>query len=719
MGRCKKRCTPWGWTWATWIVSAAIAPAVGGATGEWHCPKIALPENLKHPAVACTPAELARLRAAWKSSGPARRSVAGEIAQADRALARPLVFPSRGGQHNQWYQCKTCQMGLKTVDATHHKCPKCGKVYSGPPYDDVLIEHVHERNLRGMTAAAWAWTVTGDKKYADFARRVLVGYAERYRTYPYHDSRCRTGRLASRSGGRLFEQTLNEAVAMSLRIAPACDLVHDELSAADRRAIQDGLLVPMLENIAKHRAGKSNWQTWHNAGMLWGGAVLGDVQWVRRAVADPKNGFAHQMDVSVSDEGMWYENSWGYHFYTLSAMVRIVEGARRLGIDLWGHPRLRKMFTLPVRYAMADGSLPRFGDAVGPKVAHAAGYAEPAYHACKAPELASLLTDRPTWQTVLFGRKTASRPARPELASEVFPGAGHAILRTTGGAGLSAACTFGPYGGFHGHYDKLSFVFFGHGRELGVDPGRARSQAYRLPIHREWYKATVSHNAVLVDNASQRPATGKQERFAATESHAAIVMRCDAAYPDVRCRRMLCMTPTYLLVVDDLAADKPHRFTWVYHNRGTGVRCGAAAQNRAAPPKPPAWWKYLANTKVGQAAGIVRIDFQDKLVTTHLTVAGKGATDVLVGDGPGDSVLVRVPLAMLTRRGKTARFACVLEPVARGTGPAVTGIEAQQSPTGIGVVVHRGNTTDTVSLAKNGTFTVRSGGKVVLDSARE
>ena len=45
---------------------------------------------------------------------------------------------------------------------------------------------------------------------------------------------------------------------------------------------------------------------------------------------------------------------------------------------------------------------------------------------------------------------------------------------------------------------------FCHGRELGVDPGRARSQAYRLPIHTGWYKATVGHNAVLVDGALAR-----------------------------------------------------------------------------------------------------------------------------------------------------------------------------------------------------------------------
>ena len=33
---------------------------------------------------------------------------------------------------------------------------------------------------------------------------------------------------------------------------------------------------PMLENVAKCHRGKSNWQSWHNAAMAAGGALLGE-----------------------------------------------------------------------------------------------------------------------------------------------------------------------------------------------------------------------------------------------------------------------------------------------------------------------------------------------------------------------------------------------------------------------------------------------------------
>ena len=270
---------------AAWIACPASAQ-------DWMLPKIAIAKDAAHPRVACTAQELARLKAAWKGAGREKAVVAAVIARADKALAAPPVFPPRGGQHNQWYQCDRCQIALRTVDPTHHKCPKCGTVYTGEPYDDVIFEHQHYENLRNAQAAAWAHAVTGNRKYADFAAAVLLGYAERYRQYPYHDAGRRTGEKAGRSGGHLFEQTLNEAAEMTGNIAPAFDLIHDALTDAQRQAIREGLIQPMLANIAGNKAGKSNWQTWHNAAFIWGGGALGDEAYIRRAIADPANGFA-------------------------------------------------------------------------------------------------------------------------------------------------------------------------------------------------------------------------------------------------------------------------------------------------------------------------------------------------------------------------------------------------------------------------------------------
>ncbi|HOX08361.1 MAG TPA: heparinase II/III family protein [Planctomycetota bacterium] len=681
-------------------------------------PRITLPSPMKHPCLACTPEELGRLQAAWKGRGAAHDVVAALVARADKVAGKAIVFPPRGGQHNQWYQCDACQMALKTVDEAHHRCPKCGKVYTGEPYDDVIFERQHYVILKGMIDCAWAGAITGERRYSEHAAAVLKGYSERYAKYPYHTNNWKDAR--SKSGGHIFEQTLNEAAQFSLEIGPAFDLVLGSrvLSDAEAKAVRDGLVRPMIENIARNQSGKSNWQSWHNAAMVWGGALLGEAAWVERAVSDPANGFDFQMKASVSADGMWYENSWGYHFYTLSALVATAEPARRLGLDLWKRPEFRKMFTLSARYAMPDGSLPRFGDDVNTKAAGDGRLLECAWNATREPALAALLPDKPSWESVLFGREPEAAPRRPAPGgSEVFRGAGHAVLRTKGEAGLAAAFTFGPYGGFHGHLDKLSFVFFGYGKELGVDPGRAASQAYRLPVHGNWYKATVGHNAVLVDGLSQEPVEGKCELFAANDSCAAALASCDAAYKGVRHRRLLVIMPSYLLVLDELAAGSERRFDWTYHNRGSAARCEAAAG------EVPADWKmvgreYLKGARGGRTDGAVRVEFAGDEVSTWLAVAAAAGTQVVTADGVGASVEDRVPLAIVSRTGRSARFAAVLEPVRKGGRPVVESVAIEEGADGLVIKVRQGGVEDLFSLGRDGGMRVSTGGREVLSAPK-
>jgi hypothetical protein len=687
------------------ILTVTLGLLCAGRATAQSSVKVVLPES-RHPHLACTTEELGRLRQAYRGQGAEHDAVAGFVTEAERFVADPINFPPRGGQHNQWYQCDACQVALRTIDATHHQCPKCKKVYSGPPYDDVIFSHEHNHNLQRMQTAAWAYAISGDRRFAEYAARVLLGYAERYSQYPYHDNSSNTDTTRmGRTGGHLFEQTLNEAASMATCIGPAYDLIHDcnALSAADHQKIREGLLLPMLRNIDRYKAGKSNWQTWHNAAMIWGGALVHDPNWVQKAITDEKNGFYYQMGASVSKEGMWYENSWGYHFYTLGALINMAETARRLNLDLWGHERLKKMFTLPVHYAMADGMLPRFGDDVNTSIKRIGRMFEPAYHAYQDPQLLPLLSSRPSFESVLLGRSAQPSAELPALASMVFEDAGHAILRAPGPAGLTAAMTFGPYGGFHGHFDKLSFVLYGFGKELGVDPGRAASQAYRLPIHTDWYKATISHNTMLVDGRSQKPAAGKLESFDRKDGYTAVAASCREAYSGVEHKRLLFMTGTYLLVLDELHSEADHRFDWLYHNKGARVVCDQA-RDSVTPAADYPGGEYIQNARQGTTDDPIRVRFEDEGVTTCLTLAGSPGTAVTTCDGVGASVDDRVPMAMIGRNGRNVRFAAVLEPVRKGDQPQVTEVRLAEAGDGVAITVQFAGGADTVKIQPDGGF---------------
>ena len=302
-----------------------LAPCLAA---DWPLPPTTLPAALKHPCLAATPQELQRLRAAFAQTGPAHDAVARLIRDADRALAAPVHFPPRGGQHNQWYQCEPCQMGLKTVDDSHHQCPKCKKIYTGEPYDDVIFGHRHGQNLNAAHAAAWAYAITGKKAYADFAATILLGYAERYRAYPYHSADGKTGPKASRSGGYLFEQTLNEASALATPHRPR---LRPHLRHSFRRPAGQTPRRPAPAHAPKPRQAQGRHGATGKPGTTppWSGAPHWSTMPPGSAKPSPtpKNGFVYQMQTSVSAEGMWYENSWGYHFYTLQAIVATAEGS--------------------------------------------------------------------------------------------------------------------------------------------------------------------------------------------------------------------------------------------------------------------------------------------------------------------------------------------------------------------------------------------------------
>ncbi|MBK8974369.1 MAG: heparinase II/III family protein [Planctomycetes bacterium] len=671
-------------------VSLLVAAAVTAQTWRPPAPdRVSPPIRGEAPILACDAEQLARLRAALTRGEPV---VVREVDAARARLGGVLSFPPRGGQHNQWYQCDACQRALVTVDDTHHRCPGCGKVYSGEPYDDVVFSRRHGENLRRARDAAWAFALTGERAFAADAAAVLLGYADRYEAYPYH-SNDRDPTRHRDSGGHLMEQTLSEASMLVRDIGPAIDLIWPALDDDERARVLDHLVRPLVENVAKCHRGKSNWQSWHNAALFTGGVLLGDAGWMRRSVFDTRNGFLFQMGASVSSDGMWYENSFGYHAYTLAALCAHADAARIAGIDLFAQPAFARMCALPARYVMADGKLPRLGDDVDSSPGSAAAALEAAFAATGDPRLRAVLPRSPSWESICYGREVGLPASVAALGSEVFRASGHAILRRGGPAAMSALLTFAPFGGFHDHFDRLSFVWYAFAQERGVDPGRARSQAYRLPIHRDWYRATLAHNAVVVDGASQRENGGELLAFVAADDFAAVAARTTDAYPGVTHARCLCMTDAFVLVLDRLNSEREHSYDWLYHDRGPEVSCVDVTPGTIAPIGLHGE-EFVEWSGAGESGGEIRVEFTGARVATTLDVAGGTATTIRIGTGPVQSVVDRAPLVLLRRRGASATFAGVLAASTASDPRAVTGITCVDE-SGVMVVTVRRPSGDT------------------------
>ena len=268
----------------------------------------------------------------------------------------------------------------------------------------------------------------------------------------------------------------------------------------------------------------------------------------------------------------------------------------------------------------------------------------------------------------------------------LLPASGLIVLRETAGnftaepASTAVALSYGPYGGGHGHPDKLGIVVYSQGRQWIPNYG---SMPYETHWKREWTSHSVSHNTLVVDGVSQQPAgtedkmwpvdsseqrvQGMLERFDPTTRIASAF--CDTAYPGLTMKRQVRLREH--CVVDRLEAAPnrgdsaaEHQFDSVLHIDGSflesslhfepvsgalGTRCGyqLVDQLRTAAVENP--------SSVTFAAGKERLRIW--------ILPQKSPTQLFLGQGPTNSPEERKPMLILRQKGTRARFETVVEPL--------------------------------------------------------
>lgn len=167
----------------------------------------------------------------------------------------------------------------------------------------------------------------------------------------------------------------------------------------------------------------------------------------------------------------------------------------------------------------------------------------------------------------------------------------------------------GPYGGPHGHEDKLSIEVCAFGQPIIVDSG---SYTYEnLDPLRAYFVGSEGHNTVLIDGQSQIR-RWKEENLNPTAgrgNHARWISQADldyvaATYRDgyapfqlrpplqarmindvTHTRRILFMKPDYWVIVDELQALSPHNYQLLFHTHPSVV-VRSAPENRISLIRP-------------------------------------------------------------------------------------------------------------------------------------
>lgn len=582
--------------------------------------------------------EAARQKAArhgWASAA-LDRIVAG----AEQALSSPVHIPERGGQWNLWYSCGKDGVSLETVSATEHRCPACGATYTGEPYDAVVVGRTHNAYSAQLLDLGLAYRFSGRDEFAARAAAILLGYAERYPSYPRRDKygEDRAG------GGRLLSQTLDEARWL-VRVAWAYSLLRDALATDQRRQIETALLLPAADLLREDQWGVHNKQCWMNAGSGLVGFATGDRELIDEAIAHPERGFRALVARGVTDEGLWWEGSLGYHFMVMHALVLLAEAAHHAGIDLYSE-RFLRMWDAPLALALPDGNPPGFNDNPGTNLTDQVGLYEVGYARTRRADYGRLLaaTARDALESLLFGLEDP--PAGPYLPerSSLLRSAGYAVLRSPEAA---VAVRFGRQGGDHGHLDKLNVVTFGAGALFGLDPGTV---AYSVPLYEGWYRATLAHNTVVMTRKNQAGLNaGAVETWVSEPGVTTLVVATDSAYPDVLLRRTLTLRGVELADRFECAsATARHSFDWVFHSPGQ-FSSSLDFQPRGKPLGDADGYQYVEGVAEAETDGDWWARWEQG--DARLTVRFKAApgTRVFHGFGPGKDPREKVPLLIVRR----------------------------------------------------------------------
>ncbi len=471
---------------------------------------------------------------------------------------------------------------------------------------------MHKLNYYDMYNMGIAWQLTGDTKYAQKVKDILLAYVDFYPGLDFHPLGL------SGNPGRIFWQTLNESVFL-VHTSVAYDCVYDFLTEEERSLIEKEFFYPyadfIMTGLPHNRANTemfnnlNNWATWACAGVGMIGIAMGDDNLVQKALygSDLKGegGFLRQMDVLFSPDGYFTEGAY-YQRYAIWPFVTFAQCLEvykpELKIFEYRDGILLKAVDALLQMAY-EGEFMHFNDALekGYGAQELISAVDIAYSADRTDK--SLLSVADGYQHKVLVSDAGFAVARDLAAGEAEPLDLHSMWLRDGGDGTEGAfCIMRPsrgnsaltfkatsHGLSHGHFDKLNFAYYDAGNEVVTDYGAARFlnieakyNGHYTHENETWAKTAIAHNTLVVDE--QNMFGGKwrvsQEYYPRILWHSfeeglqSVAAREENAYKDVAFTRYLVYADIpfleYPLIMDVLKAESPskHQYDYPIHYNG-------------------------------------------------------------------------------------------------------------------------------------------------------
>lgn len=566
----------------------------------------------------------------------------------------------------------------------HHACPRCGKSWSSEHHHRRWVRYQHLWVVERAADLAAIAVLANDAAAAARARDILQAYGARYFRYPNSDNVL--------GPSRLFFSTYLESLWLCSYLAAAVMLREgDLLDTASERAV--ALVADEAANlIGEFDERFSNRQTWNNAALTAIAVWFGDEDLAQRVIGGP-TGLAAHLAYGFRGDGLWYEGE-NYHLFALRGLLVGFDWARAAASSLLDKPEVKERigtallapsltalpdFTFPARKDSRFGvslALPVYLDTwetglalLGPDAPAAPGltawlralYGTPAarpelfesyLHDAPLPQTPVHATrDQLSWWSLLHMVPTLPPSETPRQATTILmEDQGLAVLRA---GNRYVSLEAGPWGGGHGHHDRLHLTVHAGGVHWLPDPGTGSYVADDL----FWYRSTLAHNVPRLDGRSQTPGRATCDAFQETEQWSWAAAR----FGEVS--RSVVTGPDYVVDVVELASREDHVLELPWHIAGE-VEVASGGRWTAAELDDPFVRDVERLDPVGAGAVVLRARRGESRLVLHVVLAGGGELLRMRGPGlprtPGEAATFYVARA----RGRNLRLVTILETTA-------------------------------------------------------
>lgn len=489
----------------------------------------------------------------------------------------------------------------------------------------------HKQNYTEMMLAGIVYQVSQENKYALFIKNMLLKYAELYPTLGKHPA------AVSKSPGRLFWQSLNETVWMVNSIQ-AYDCIYDFLLRDERKIIEENVFRKMAEYFIIERNHEfnliHNHGTWMTAAVGMTGFVLGDKDFVEKSLSgtnkDNNGGYLKQLETLLSPDGYYTEGAY-YIRYAIQPFFLFAEAIENnlpeLKIYEYRNQILKKCFYTTLQLTYSNGDFIPINDAIkeknflSPEIVVALNLTYKRYGYDKT------LLDIASKQNNVMINGAGLTVAKDLSENDNLPNFDYKSMELTdgkdGNEGGLALLRFGKlndqsllvmkytsHGLSHGHFDKLSFLYYDNGKEIIQDYGAARFVNIEpkyggryLPENKSFAMQSIAHNTIVVDekshfNAKQEISEkfhSERHFFSCNDKNIQIVSAKDKnAYDGIVMQRTMALVKDpdiahpFIIDVFKINSDETHQYDLPFYYSGHLMSTNL---------------KYTANDKVKKVLG--------------------------------------------------------------------------------------------------------------------